>query len=73
MKWHLKNRRGRTIASGTLKQMVTYLQHMVPDGEYQLVGSDVSVPTRRYLGQVIYPVGLEEFVSSLPGQHPGGE
>lgn len=73
MKWHLKNRRGEPIAEGTVQQMFLYLQHFVPDGEYQLVGSEVFIPTRRYRGKVIYPVGLEEFVSSLSNRHSSGE
>jgi hypothetical protein len=73
MKWHLKSRRGKTLASGSLEQMVLYLRHLVPDGEYQLAGAEVSIRTRRYQGKVIYPVGLEEFVSSLPHQRPSGE
>jgi hypothetical protein len=73
MKWHLKNRQGKSIAAGTLEQMFTYLKHLVPDGEYQLVGSELTIPARRHRGEVIYPVGLEDFISSHAHQHPSGQ
>jgi hypothetical protein len=73
MKWHLKNRRGKSIAAGTLEQMFTYLKHFVPGGEYKLVGSELTIPARRYRGQVIYPVGLEDFISAHSQQHLSGE
>jgi hypothetical protein len=54
MQWQLKSRRGRGIASGTLAQMVYYLKFLLPDGEYQLEGSELTIPVRRYQG-VVYP------------------
>jgi hypothetical protein len=73
MKWQLKNRRDQRIAAGTLEQMFVYLKYLVPDGEYKLVGSDLNIPARRYHGKVVYPTGLEDFISSSSNQRPSGE
>lgn len=54
MSWQLKSRRGRSIASGTLEQMLFYLKNMLPDGEYQLVGTELTIPVRRHQA-VVYP------------------
>ncbi len=62
MQWHLKNRRGKTLAAGNLEQMCTYLKYLVPDGEYRLVGSEITIFARRHRG-LVYP--LEEFIAEV--------
>jgi hypothetical protein len=54
MTWRLETRRGRKIAAGTLEQMLTHLKYLLRDGEYRLVGSELTIPVRRYQG-VVYP------------------
>jgi hypothetical protein len=69
MKWRLSDRRGKVIATGTVEQMYDYLKSLLPDGEYQLVGSEISLPVRRYQGSIVYPKGLEEFISGLASRN----
>jgi hypothetical protein len=69
MKWKLTDRKRRPIAAGTVVQMYEYLKNHVPDGEYKLVGSDVTIAVRRYRGQVVYPVGLDDFIAEVASRH----
>jgi hypothetical protein len=62
MQWYLKSRTGKTMAAGTLEQMLTYLKYLVPDGEYQLVGSELTIRARRHRG-LVYP--LEEYIAEM--------
>ena len=70
MRWQLKRRRGKALAAGTLEQMLTYLKYMVPDGEYQLVGSELTIFARRHRG-IVYP--LEDFIAEVLGRQAGGD
>ena len=73
MTWQLQTRRGWTIATGTLQQMFMYLKSLVPDGEYRLVGSKLNIPARRWRGKIIYPRGLEGYISSLQQEDTSGD
>jgi hypothetical protein len=52
MNWRLENRRGQRIASGTLEQMLFYLKHLVRDGDYELLGTQITILVRRHQGVV---------------------
>jgi hypothetical protein len=65
MKWRLETRRGKAITAGTLEQVLTYLKYMVPDGDYSVVGPQLSIPARRHQG-VVYP--FDQWEGWQPGE-----